>query len=133
MLFFSEQWLLSGILAVLVVALFFVESKKGGKSLSHHEVTRMVNGDEAIIVDVRDTNEYKSGHIVDALNIPHSKLAKRHDELEKYKAKTIIVVDKLGQHTTAAAKLLRDNGYTVNRMAGGMTDWVAQSLPVIKG
>ncbi|PCK09567.1 MAG: sulfurtransferase [Alteromonadaceae bacterium] len=133
LVFVSEQWLLVSLLAVLVSALIFVESRKGGTSLSLHEVTRMLNADEAILLDVREAKEFKAGHITGAVNIPHLKLASRAEELEKHKSKTIIVVDKAGQHGGASGKLLKDLGYTVNRMQGGMAEWQGQNLPVIKG
>lgn len=132
-LFLSEQWLLVGLLAVLVATLIVVEGKRGGQSFSFHEVTRMVNKGEAIILDVREGKEYKNGHIVDALNIPHQKLNDRAGELEKHRAKTIVVVDKMGQHAGASGKVLKEKGYTVGRMQGGMTEWQGQNLPVVKG
>lgn len=128
----SEQWLLVTILAALVSGLIFVEGKRGGDSLSYHQVTTLVNNGSAVIVDVRDTKEFKTGHIVDALNIPHVKLGDRLTELDKHKDKTIIVVDKMGQHAGASGRLLKEKGFNVNRLQGGMTEWQAQNLPVIK-
>ena len=134
MTFVGEQWLLFAVLGGLVVALIFVEGKKGGQTLSHHEVTRMVNSESAVIVDIRDAKEFKAGHIVDAIHIPHTKLSDRAVELEKHKAdKTIILVDKMGQHAGASGNLLKEKGFNVNRLQGGMTEWVGQNLPVIKG
>ena len=75
------------------------ESAKGGKSVNIHEVTRMINADEAILLDVREAKDFKAGHIAGAVSIPHTKLAERMGELEVHKAKVVIVVDKLGQHS----------------------------------
>lgn len=133
MVFLSEQWLLSGLLIALAVALIVVESMKNGKTLSIHETTKLINNDSAIVVDVRDTNEFKSGHIVNALNLPYAKLSDRLNELSKHKDKTIIVVDKLGQHSGASCKLLKDNGFEACRLRGGMVEWSNQTLPVVKG
>ena len=132
-MFVAEQWVLFGMLAVFVSALIIVEGKRGGSTLTFHEATRMVNTGAAIIVDVRDNKEFKTGHIVDALNIPYQKLSERASELEKYKDKTIVVVDKMGQHAGSSGKLLREKGFSVNRLQGGMTEWVGQNLPVVKG
>lgn len=132
MLFMSEQWILVSILAILVSAWMFVEGKRGGKALNMHQVTMLVNKGEAVVLDVREAKDYKAGHIVDAINIPQQKLASRVTELEKYKEKTIILVDKMGQTVGAAAKVLQENEYTVNRMQGGMMEWTGQNLPVVK-
>jgi len=129
--FMSEQWLLVTILAVLVSGLIVVEGKRGGDSLSFHQLTTLVNQGNAVVVDVRETKEFKTGHIVNALNIPHLKLGDRLGELNKHKEKTIIVVDKMGQHAGASGRLLKENGFNVNRLQGGMSEWQAQNLPVI--
>lgn len=133
MVFMSEQWPLFAILAVLVAAVIFVEGKRSGPSLSHHEVTRLVNSGNAVIVDVRESSEFKAGHIVDAINIPFAKIKDRAEELAKMKEKTLVVVDKIGQHSGAASKILKELGFNVNRMQGGMSEWQGQNLPVVKG
>lgn len=132
MLFISEQWLLITILCASVSALIFVEGQRSGKSLSYHEVTHLLNNNLAILLDVRDTKDFSNGHIVDAINIPYAKLSERSDELKKHVEKTIIIVDKMGQHAGAAGKQLKQHGYQVNRLQGGMSEWTSQNLPVVK-
>ncbi len=132
MVFMSEQWVLFAVLAVLVAAVIYVEGKRSGPSLSYHEVTRLLNSDNAVIIDVREASEFKAGHIVDAINIPFAKIRERADELNKLKEKTLVVVDKLGQHSGASSKILKELGFNVNRMQGGMAEWKNQNLPVVK-
>jgi rhodanese-related sulfurtransferase len=132
LVFAADQWLLFSILCGLVIAFIALEQKRAGAQLDIHQVTRMVNNDEAILVDVRDVKEFSKGHIVDAYNVPYAKLAERKVELEKHKAKTLIVLDKMGQHAGAAVKILEEAGFTAVRMRGGMSEWEAQSLPVVK-
>jgi rhodanese-related sulfurtransferase len=131
--FATQQWPFMLLLLVLVAVLAFMESKKGGQVLSVYEATRMVNSGDAVFLDVRENKDFKNGHIVDALNIPHTKLLNRIDELKKQKGKTIIVVDKMGQHAGASGKVLKENDHTANRMRGGMSEWSGQNLPVVKG
>ena len=124
--------MLVGILAVLISGFIVLEKKGGGASLSFHEATRLLNTEQAILIDLRDDKEFKAGHIVDALHIPYAKLADRESELNKHKTKTIILVDKMGQHAGAAGKTLKEKGYTVARLQGGMVEWQGQNLPVVK-
>lgn len=130
--FFSTQLPLFGLLAVLVAAFIVLERKRAGAVLSHHEVTRMLNRDEAVLLDVRDKKDYAAGHITDALNIPFAKLKDRMSELEKHKAKTIVIADKMGQHGGAAVKQLSEAGFQAARLQGGMVEWQAQNLPTLK-
>lgn len=131
--FISEQWLLVSILLVLVYAFAFTERAKGGKPLSCAELVRLMNSEEAILLDVRDTKDFQTGHVHGARHIPWNKLAGRISELEKYREKTIVVADKIGQHAGAAGKQLTQNGFTVRRLSGGMNEWRAQNLPLVAG
>jgi len=129
--FVNEQWILVSLLLALVYLLVFSEHIKAGKQLSVHDLTRLVNRDEAILVDVRDGKEFQGGHIAGAINIPLAKLDERLAELDKFKAKTVIVVDKLGQQSGSVGRKLRQAGFEVCRLRGGMSEWQSQSLPVI--
>lgn len=132
MAFVAENALLVSMLGALVVALIVVESRRGGEQLSHHDVTRLLNSDTAVALDVRDKKDYQAGHVAGALNIPFAKLKDGLGQLEKHKSKTVVVIDKMGQHSAAAATTLTTGGYDAKRMRGGMMDWKGQNLPVIK-
>ena len=88
--FLAEQWILASALIVCIILLIKHESRKGGPTLSPQQLVNLVNKEQAVIVDLRDSNEFKQGHIVDALNIPHAKLADRIAELESYRDKPLI-------------------------------------------
>lgn len=130
--FLIENWPLVGAMAGLIVAYFVVNSAAGGKSISVHEVTRLVNQGNALLLDIREANDFKTGHITGAMNIPFGAIGARIDELEKHREKTLILVDKLGQHAADVAKQLKPKGFNVVRLGGGMSEWQHQSLPVVK-
>ena len=92
-----------------------------------------MNSDQAVVVDVRTTAEFESGHIHGSRNIPHTKLASRIGELEKSRGKTIVVVDKIGQHSGGAGKLLTKDNYDARRLSGGISEWQGASLPLVSG
>ena len=61
------------------------------------------------------------------------KLSQRITELQKHKDKPIVVVCKLGQQSADAAKTLQAAGYAeVFKLAGGLTEWKAQSMPLVQ-
>ncbi len=130
--FVSEQWMLVSLLIVLLYAYVWTEKIKGGPTLSIHSATRVINRGEAIVVDLREAKEFKTGHIVDAMNIPHNKLKDQLTQLEAQKSKTLILVDKMGQHAGNAGRLLKAEGFTVNRLEGGISEWQNQNLPLVK-
>jgi rhodanese-related sulfurtransferase len=125
-----------GLTAMWVVslgAIIFYHQRTGSKAVGPQQAVMMINRQDAVVVDVRDKKEFESGHIVDAINIPMTKLDQRLTELKKHKEKPVIVVCKLGQHSGEAAKKLQEAGHAeVFKLAGGVTEWKAQSLPLIQ-
>jgi rhodanese-related sulfurtransferase len=130
--FATNHYLLVGIFVVLLALLIAREMSRGGRSLSTAELTALVNKDEGVVIDIRTTKDFAAGHIVGALNIPQDKLTARIGELEKHKAKTIILVDALGQHSGTHARELLKSGFTAAKLSGGISSWKADNLPLVK-
>lgn len=130
--FISEQWVLVSVLLILIYLFAINERIKSGRPLSVHAVTRMINADEALLLDIRDSKEFKAGHIAGAVNIPQAKLSDKLGELDEHREKFIIIADKVGQNAGAAGRRLRQNGFKVFRLTGGMMEWQSQQLPVVK-
>lgn len=130
--FATNHYLLVAALLVLLVLLLLHELRKGGKSLSTRELTALVNADQAVVLDIRPAKEFASGHIVDALNIPADKLNSRMTELEKYKGKTVILVDAMGQHSGTWGGVLKKAGFNAAKLSGGIGSWRGDNLPLVK-
>ncbi|MDX2350137.1 MAG: rhodanese-like domain-containing protein [Porticoccus sp.] len=130
--FVSEQWMLVSVLMVIVYLFAINERIKSGKPISSHVATRMLNTDEAVLLDIREAKDFKAGHIAGAFNIPHTKLQDRLVELEAHREKAIIIADKAGQHTGAIGRRLQQKEFNVQRLTGGMMEWQNQKLPVVK-
>ena len=130
--FATTHYLLAGAFVVLLALLIAHELSRGGRSLSTSELTALVNKDEAVVVDIRPAKDFAAGHIVGALNIPQDKLISRLAELEKHKAKTIILVDAQGQHSGGHAREMMKSGFTAAKLSGGISSWRADNLPLVK-
>ncbi len=131
--FVVNHYILVSIFAALLAALLLLESRRGGKKVSAQEAVNLINRDEAVVVDIRDRKEFNEGRITGSLHIPLSAIKDRASELKKHQAKKIIVVDKMGQHSAMAVKQLTAEGYTdVVRLSGGIGDWKAANLPLVK-
>lgn len=131
--FVINHFVLVGLLVGLVITLIYTENLKRGASVSLHEATRVINQEDGVVVDLRSESEFKEGHITDAISLPYTELGTRVSELDKYKEQPIILVCKMGQHSSAASKSLRDAGFgNVKRMNGGMAEWGNANMPVVK-
>ena len=130
--FLAQQWILVAALATTLTMLMLHESRKAGPALSINEAVQLVNGDGGIFLDIREATDYARGHITGAVHIPAAALAKRSNELEKYRDKPVVVVCKMGQSAGPATKSLRAQGFIrAQKLSGGMMEWDAQKLPVV--
>lgn len=87
------------------------------KSIKEFEKTK-----DAILLDVREKDEYEGGHIPQAINIPLSNIEKV-EELIKDKDKQIFIYCLSGARSGKAEKFLRDKGYKNIENIGGIMDY----------
>jgi rhodanese-related sulfurtransferase len=131
--FLGDHPILVGTFLLLLFLFFRNERTRAGATVGTQELVRLVNKENAVVLDVRERNEFMEGHIVDALNIPYASLESRLDEISQHKETPIVIACKMGQHSGAAGTLLQKNGFTnVARLTGGYAEWRAQNLPVVK-
>ncbi len=131
--FIGNHYILVGMFVALLVAFLVNEGKRGGASIGASNLVRLINKQGAVIVDIRDPKEYNAGHIAGAVNIPYATLDSRLPELEPYKEKPVVIVCKMGQQAGAAGRKLKSQGFEdVRRLSGGMSEWSASSLPLVK-
>jgi len=78
-----------------------------GKS-NNEKMKELMAENEYIIVDVRTKEEYSSGHIKDAINIPYDEI---NEETELDKTKLIFVYCKSGNRSKYAYEILKNLGY----------------------
>jgi rhodanese-related sulfurtransferase len=131
--FLAQQWLLVTALLVTLALLIVHEKRKGAPSLSPQQAINLVNKEQGVFVDLRDSKEFRNGHIPDAVNLPYTKVASNMGTLDPYRERPVILVCKMGQHAGAVSKQLQQAGFTqVYRMTGGMLEWGGLQLPVVK-
>ena len=90
----------------------------------------MVNARTAVVVDVRQPQEWRASHIDGALHIPLTQLSGRLAQLPL--DKTIITVCRSGHRSAIAARTLTHAGHDVLNLKGGMNAWARTGLPVVK-
>jgi rhodanese-related sulfurtransferase len=92
---------------------------------------RLRNGKRPVVIDVRQPDEYRTGHIIGAKLIPLNKLGSRMKELPQ--SGEIICVCASGNRSGSATRMLVKAGFNAVNMKGGMLSWRRASLPVKKG
>jgi len=76
---------------------------------------------DALVLDVREADEFASGHIPKAINLPLSQLRSRYAELPK--DRDIWVCCAVGQRAYFAARFLTQHGYQTRNLTGGYTTY----------
>lgn len=126
----SMSWL---VVFGMFIYSFIGASLRGYASANSAMATQLINHEDAVVLDVREDNEYADGHIINSIHIPMSYLANRVGELEKFKSKPIIVSCRSGQRSGQACALLKKQGFeNVYNLNGGMMAWQSDNLPVTK-
>ncbi|MDX1488365.1 MAG: rhodanese-like domain-containing protein [Acidiferrobacterales bacterium] len=123
---------LAVVLALLVMGPVF-HLIYGVKTVNVWDAVQLINHESAVVIDVSEPNEFKTGHIPDAMNIPLTGLGGRVKELEKHKNKPIVLTCRSGNRSGRGAVTLRKQGFEkVYALSGGIVAWQRDNLPVEK-
>lgn len=105
----------------------------GVANVSPTEAVLLMNRDKPLILDVRNADEFAAGHIQGAKHIPVTELAGRIKEIEKFKAKPILVHCQKGMRAKAACAILRGQQFTqIHNLQGGLDSWIEAKMPLVK-
>ena len=132
-LFISQNFIAVTLLLLSLIALIVHEGRKGGKKLSPSEATRKINKEEALVVDLRPSQEFSSGHIAGSINVQVDKLEQHLTTKRHSKETPVILVCKTGVASKKLGVSLIKAGYLdVNVVSGGMMTWEGNGMPLSK-
>ena len=105
-----------------------IVAEKGEKAM-YEQITAeeakkiMDSGEEHIILDTREQDEFDEGHIPGAILIPYTEIENKAEEMLPDKDKLILVYCRSGRRSKIAAESLAKFGYTNVKEFGGIIDW----------
>ena len=101
--------------------------------LSPLDLTRLINQEDVLLVDLRSSQDYASGHIIGARNIPAGELDTQLSTLQKHKADTVILYCNNGGESNRQGKALRVQGFTaLHTLKGGVQEWRHAEMPLTR-
>jgi len=110
---------------------FVKEAKSHIKEISVAEAKTKIEGGNVIVLDVREPNEFKKGHLPKAINLPRGLLEFKVTKKIPNKDANIIVYCKTGGRSALATWVLKRMGYkNAVSMAGGWKAWVKAGYPI---
>jgi rhodanese-related sulfurtransferase len=83
----------------------------------------------AIVLDVREDDEWAAGHVAESVHIAMGELGARLAELPS--DRRIVAVCRSGARSGAVTEALAARGYDVVNLVGGLQAWVAEGLPLV--
>lgn len=94
---------------------------------------RIERGEPVVLVDVRDPDEYRDGHIPDAANISRGFLEFRIGTVAPEPTTPLVLYCQTGLRSILAARALKELGFqNVVNLQGGFARWAQSGLPVVK-
>lgn len=105
----------------------------GLRRVASTEATRLINSEDAVVVDVRTDAEFRTGHIINAINVPEKQLDAHLDRLGKEREKPLVMVCRTGQIASRVGAALKKQGFErVHVLDGGLTSWESANLPLAR-
>lgn len=129
----NNFWLfLIAIMSGIMLLWSFVGNRlRGIREADSAAALQLINHKDAVVLDVREADEFKTGRLLNAKHIPLGKLRDRVGELERYRDKPIVVVCRSGNRSATACSLLGKEGFAqVYNLSGGIMAWQKAGLPV---
>ncbi|MDY5210996.1 rhodanese-like domain-containing protein [Intestinibacter sp.] len=97
---------------------------KNSNNINHEEFQNIIkNNKNTLVLDVRTIEEFRSGHIPNAKNIPVQELSTKISNLDNYKNNDIIVYCRSGVRSSKAADILNKNGFNKVYNLGGIGNY----------
>ena len=105
-------------------------SADGYQQITQDEAKEMMDTQEVIILDVRERDEYDSGHIPDAVLLPVGTIDETTAaEVIPEKDSTVLVYCRRGNRSKTASAALAELGYTDIYEFGGINSWLYETEP----
>ncbi len=129
----NHPYLTVAVIATLTAVIFYEIKLKTRQatSVSPGEAVQLINRG-ALIIDVRKTDDFARGHIVNARNVKLGEIEASEKAVKKPKNKALVTVCENGADSAKAAAALRKAGFeNVVSLRAGLAGWRAENLPLV--
>ena len=135
MKFLIDNWMLIGVALASGGLLLWplISSGMAAGSLSATGAVQLINRHKAVVIDVSETEEFATGHVAGAKNLPLNQLEEKLPNAVKNKALPLILVCPTGARARRAVAMAKKLGYEQAQcLTGGLKSWKEANLPLEK-
>ncbi|OGT32337.1 MAG: hypothetical protein A2W28_05650 [Gammaproteobacteria bacterium RBG_16_51_14] len=105
----------------------------GIKQITPAEAIRLINHEQAVVMDARSSSDFNNGHILNAIHVPAAGLSERGNKLEKFRKQAVIMVCTNGTESAKASRVLMQDGFeSIYCLKGGVLAWRNSNLPLTR-
>ncbi|HHT0594060.1 TPA: rhodanese-like domain-containing protein [Legionella anisa] len=126
-----QLWITFIVILLLVFINELVTQKKKAKELTPQAAVDLINNENAVVIDLRDKEAFKQGHIIDSINVKSEDFEQQ--KIDKYKNVPIILISVRSFEAQTLARKIRAQGYQPHVLSGGIASWQNAELPLVKG
>jgi len=102
-------------------------------SLTAQGAVQLINRERAVVVDVREPEEFAAGHVTGAKNVPLNQLEQKLPAAVKNKSLPLLLICATGARAQRAVATAKKLGYEqAQAVSGGLKSWKEANLPVEK-
>ena len=133
--FVIENWMLFAVAVAAGGMLLWpmLSGAAGASGLTANGAVQLINREKAVVVDVRDAEEFAGGHIVGSKNLPLAQLEEKLPTAVKNKGLPLLLVCASGVRANKAVAAAKKLGFEkAQAIGGGMKAWRDAGLPTEK-
>lgn len=125
------------IIALIIIIIFLIiievkdyKYKKNG--LTPQEAIRLLNNNNAIIIDLREELLFNECYILNSINIPFNKINENKNILMRYKKNLVIIIENKKNNKKAINTIKSYGCNNIMYIIDGIDSWIKNELPVYK-
>jgi len=129
----NHLFLVTLLIAVLLLLLWNIygDAMSGVQQIGPAELTRLINHENAAVIDIRNAQDFNNGHIIHSRNFPEAEIGSREKEMEKFRSKVVVLCCSSGLNSGRVARKLKTSGFEkIYSLKGGIQAWQNATLPL---
>lgn len=100
-----------------------------GQPLPSIDASTAAASSDAVLLDVREFQEWMAGRAPSAIHIPMGEIVERIDEIDR--TRRVVCICRSGNRSSRVTQYLLDQGFDAVNMTGGMNAWASAQLPMV--
>jgi rhodanese-related sulfurtransferase len=116
---------------MILMVIEFLRARRNAFNITPAQVTQFINRENATVIDIRQNDHFRKGHIIDAQSINPKEIVDNPKKLERFKSRPIVIVANASHESQKIAALLLKHGYNAYSLSGGMRAWNEAQMPLV--